>query len=318
MSYLIQGCACASVAYNPGLASCVPVATRDAFKIYVSYYDSTGAINKIPAGTVINEAYITAKLNNTDPKVRWYIAPKIENNTPSAPEMETESIGNQTFSTGEEIKQAETFEHVRKDAHPSLIGFYDSIACMELGEFSISRSGQLKGLNDGEGNLIPKKLQDGSLNASYVPALPGQTQRVMVTRTDDELENDAFVDFIDVDQIAYPALKWRLLQPIELTPYIISATTSSIIFKLQTAGSVGYKAPATGFVTADLVSSDTGTTGQVYNVSEDNDAAGTLTYNATLQQYTFTYGTAVTSGDEIILKIVKTKYHMQNVSIVTS
>lgn len=318
MSFLTQGCACASVAYNPGMLSCVPVATRDAFKIYVSYYDSTGAINKVPAGTVINQAYITAKLNHTDPTVRWYITPKIENNTPAPAEMETESIGNQTFSTGEDIKQAETFEHVRKDANPALVAFYDSIACVTMGEFSISRSGQLKGMNDGEGNLIPKKLQDGSLNASYVPALPGQTQRIMVTRTDDELENDSFVDFIDVDQIAYSALKWRLLQPVELTPYILSATATAIVFKLQTTGSVGYKAPATGFVTADVVSSDTGSTGKVYNVTEDADVTGTLTYDATLQQYTFTYGTAVTVADEVVLAITKTKYHMQNVPITTA
>ena len=317
MSFLIDGCACSGTLYNMGMLSCVPQATRDAYKIYVPYYDSTGAINKIPAGTVLNQAFIVGKLNEDDPSKRWYITPKIEANEATPPEMETESIGNQTFMTGEEIKQPETFEHVRKTANPALLAFYNSAGCQELGEFSISRTGQLKGVNDGEVNFQTIKLQDGSLNAVYSKPMQGQSQKVMVSRTDDELENDAFLDFIDASQIAYSALLWPALTPIEIIPYIVSKTTSAIVFLLQSMGSVGYKSPITGIVTADIVSTSTDDTGKVYNVTEEADSAGTLTYDATLKQYTFTYSVAVASEDEVILAIKKSRYHMKPTSIIT-
>jgi len=317
MSFLIDGCACSGTLYNMGMLSCVPQATRDAYKIYVPYYDSTGAINKITAGTVLNEAFILAKINHADPSKRWYITPKIEAQEAPAPEKENETIGNQTYMTGEDIKQPETFQHVRKTANPALLAFYDSTDCITFGEFSISRTGQLKGMNDGEGNLIPIKLQDGSLSATYSKPVPGQSQKVNVTRTDDELENDAFLDFIDPSQIAYSALLWPLKSAIEIIPYIVSKTTSAIVFMAQSMGSVGYKSPITAIVTADIVSSSTGLTGRVFNVTEDSDSAGTLTYDATLKQYTFTYSTAITSADEVVLAITKSGYHMRSETIIT-
>lgn len=318
MSFLRSGCDCVSTLYNTGQLSCIPERKRDAYKIYVHYADSTGAINTIPKGTVIDETYVLGKLNNADPTKRWYITPKIENQSAPVPEMETESIGNQTFMTGEEIKQAETFEHVRKTANPALLAFYNSAGCAELGEFSITRNGQVAGMNDGEGNLAPRKLQDNSLVATYSKPVQGQSQKVMVSRTDDELENDAFLDFIDADQIAYSALLWYAKQPIEITAYIVSATTTAMSFQLQSMGSVWLKAPITGIVTADLVSTDDAATGELYNVTTDANEAGTLTYNAETLTYTFTYGTAVDSDEIINLAITKEGYNFKTIAVTTA
>ena len=119
MSLFTNGCECASVLVGTGAISCMPEVTRDSYKIYLHYYGSDGSINNIPSGTALTEAYIVGKLEETDYRDRWYITPKIENQAVPVSEMESETIGNQSFMTGEEIKQAETFEHVKSSANPA-------------------------------------------------------------------------------------------------------------------------------------------------------------------------------------------------------
>ena len=291
MSFLIDGCVCTGELVATGQLNCMPEPKRDAYKIFLPYYDSTGAINTVAKGTVINEAYILGKFTD----------------------------GDTTFNTGEEIKVAQTFEHVRKVGNAAMLAFYNQAGCNELGMFSVSRTGQLKGMNDGEGNLIPIKLQDDSLSAQYSEPVAGQSQKVMVSYTVDELENDAFKDFIDADSIAYSALKWFTKQPKELIAYIVAATTTNIVLELSAMiGSVGKKSVQLGFVTADLVSSDDATTGELYNITDGANAAGTLTYDAINEQYTFTYAVPVASADEINLAITKTGYHFKTIKLTTA
>ena len=319
MSFLIDGCVCTGELVATGQLNCMPEPKRDAYKIFLPYYDSTGAINTVAKGTVINEAYILGKFTDADTTKRWYMTPKIENFQAPVPTVETESVGNQTFNTGEEIKVAQTFEHVRKVGNAAMLAFYNQAGCNELGMFSVSRTGQLKGMNDGEGNLIPIKLQDDSLSAQYSEPVAGQSQKVMVSYTVDELENDAFKDFIDADSIAYSALKWFTKQPKELIAYIVAATTTNIVLELSAMiGSVGKKSVQLGFVTADLVSSDDATTGELYNITDGANAAGTLTYDAINEQYTFTYTVPVASADEINLAITKTGYHFKTIKLTTA
>lgn len=304
-------CECAGTPRNPGQSGCLTEATRDVYKIYCHYYDADGNINAIPAGTVLNEAFITGKLNETDPTKRWYITPRIENLQAPQPEAETETIGNKDLKTGEEIKQPETYEHVKNDANPALLAFYDSIDCITLGEFAITRTGQVTGMNDGEGNLIPVKIENDTMSAQYGKPVQGTTQKVYVSYMVDELENDANRDLIDPSTIEYSALKWFNKQPQEVIAYKVSATTTALTVNLQKMfGGVNFKSPAKGFVTAD-VSPDLGvTTGEVFNKTTGLNVAGTLAEGDN-GQYVFTYGVAISTSDVVEFTIFKEGYNMR-------
>lgn len=61
---------------NLGTPACNKQTGKPMRFIKVSLKDSTGAYNKIPAGTVIDQATYDASIQNIDTSVRWYVSPK--------------------------------------------------------------------------------------------------------------------------------------------------------------------------------------------------------------------------------------------------
>lgn len=290
---------------------------RDKFIILFDYIDSDGNYNGIPNGTVVNQAWITAKLNHTDVTKRWYVFPEIFALEAGVPENETEEIDGIAFPTGEEIKQAFSYQHVKEEATPALKAVYDSMKCRDLGMLTVTISGQVAGMNNG-GDLIGIHLQQGTVSAQYKQPVKGEVQKIMVSAVVDELENDANRDYIDASNIAYSAKKWFALQPIEIVLREVSqAGQDEIVFRLNKMyGSLADKTPVTGIVTNDF-SPDFGVTdGFVYNLTDTANVAATVVEDTNDEGlYTMTLASPQTVGDEIEINIFKEGYHMQTVTV---
>jgi hypothetical protein len=316
MSFEIE-CRCAGQPLNPGQAGCIPMVGRDKFIVLFDYIDSDGNYNGVPSGTVLNQAWITAKLNHADPTKRWYIFPEIFALEAASSENETEEIDGIPFPTGEEIKQPFNFSHVKEEATPSLKAVYDSLKCRDLGMLTITISAQLAGMNN-NGDLIGVHLQQGTLSAQYKQPVKGEVQKMMVSAVVDELENDANRDYIPAASIAYSAKKWFALQPLEIVFTEVSQSgQDEIVFKLNHMyGSLFDKTPITGIVTNDF-SPDLGVTdGRVYNVTDAANVVCTVVEDSITEgQYTMTLTAPQTVGDEIEIKIFKEGYAMQTVTV---
>ena len=310
-------CQCEGSPLNPGQPGCVPIVGRDKFPIFFEYTNSDGELNGVPAGTVLNEAFLIAKLNQTDKTKRWYVFPEMFNIASPPSENETEDIDGVPVPTGEEIKQASTFEHIGKDANPALKAAYDSIKCEDLGVIFGTYSGQLNGMSDGLGNLVGVHIKSGTLSAQYAAPVKGSVQKMMVSYIVDDLENDANRDFIASNSIAYPVKNWFTNQPLEIIPLEISSTITAATFSLNSLyGLANKKSPITGIVTADI-SPDLGvTTGEAYNVTAAANEAGTLAESGTIPgQYVFTYTAPITASDVVEIDVFKEGYHMATLTL---
>ena len=310
-------CQCAGTPLNPGQPGCIPLVGRDKFPIFFPYTDDTGALNGIPAGTVLDEAFLIAKLNETDASKRWYVFPEMFNiDTPPA-ENETEDIDGVGVPTGEEIKQTASFMHVGEEANPALKAAYDSLKCQDLGVIFGTFKGQLNGMNDGAGNLVGIHVKQGTLSAQYAPPVKGAVQKMMVSYLVDDLENDANRDFINSDAIAYPVKNWFTNQPLEIIALEISSAVAAATFTLDSMyGGVGRKKPIEGIVTADISPDLGGTTGEAYNVTQAANESGTLVESGTVPgQYVFTYTAPITLGDVIDIDVFKAGYHMRTLRL---
>jgi hypothetical protein len=271
----------------------------------------------VAAGTVLDEQELIDRLNETDKTKRWYVFPEMFTvETPPA-ENETEEIDGVPVPTGEEIKQQAKFEHIGEEANPALKAAYDSLKCLDLGVIFGTYKGQLNGMNDGQGNLVGIHIKKGTLSAQYAPPVKGTVQKMMVSYLVDDLENDANRDHIASGDIAYPVKNWFTNQPLEVISKSSShsGTTAEINFKLHSLyGGVNEKKPIENIVTNDI-SPDLGVTqGEVYNETQDANAAGALAENAP-GDYTFTFTLAQTSSDVIVVRLFKQGYHMREFKI---
>lgn len=320
MSQFLIECQCAGKPLVPGHSGCMPLVSRAKFPIFMYMTNSSGQPNSIPAGTVIDQAYVQGKIDavNTNPADAWFIYPEMYNLAAPPGENETEDRDGVPIPTGEEIKQPITWEHSKEDANPALKASYDSLKCNEIGVIYGTYSGQLEGMNDGNGNLIPMKLQGETLSAQYGAAVKGSLQKMMVSMLMDELENEANRDYISSESIAYPVKNWFSIGAIEIIPYEISNATQTIILFRANAlyGGVDFKKPVTGLVTADLSPDKGVTTGEVYNKSTAANVAATLAESSTEPgAYTLTLTAAQTATNEIWIDFFKSGVSMRTFKV---
>ena len=303
-------CECAGSPLNPGQPGCMPLVGRDKFPIFMDEFNSLGVLNIIP--TVLDEAALVAKLNETDPRDRWTVFPEMKNLAAPPAENETEDIDGVPNPTGEEIKQPITFEHTGSAGNPALKAAYDSRSCRDNVVVFATFKGQLNGMNDGNGNLRGIKVQNGTLSAQYAAPVKGTLQKMMVSYLVDELENEANRDYIPAASIAFPTKSWFTKQPLEILPLEISNTGQvTIVFKLNSLyGEVDGKSPIEGIVTADI---NDGVAGFVFNETTALTVAETLVESTvTPGTYTMTLGAAQTAADVIKIDVVATGYAMRS------
>lgn len=308
MSQFVIACECAGEALSPGQPGCMPLVGRDKFPIFMDRVDSSGNLNGITAGTVLDVAFLISKLEATDERDKWSVFPEMKNLAAPPAEKETEDIDGVAVPTGEEIKQPVTYEHTVEDGNPALKAAYDSRACRDIVVIFVTFKGQLNGMNDGAGNLIGIKVQAGTLSAQYAPPVKGVNQKMMVSYIVDELENEANRDYIASGNIAFATKDWFTKQPIEVIMTEVSnAGQITIVFKANSLyGGVDQKSPIEGIETADI---NDGASGFVFNETTQLSVAETLVEDSP-GNYTMSLALAQSADDVIKIDLVKTGFHM--------
>lgn len=147
----------------------------------VPTFDADGVKNSVPAGTLIDSDFLSGKLNETDPLLRWYplmplesavserADPTLFTNPSGAIEFVKDGVKNLSFELrqrGSEFK-----------------GQIESCPCSELSFFAIDLTGRLRGLITGLDEIsdfFPVPIQPGSFYSKLVDATEENPEHLTV------------------------------------------------------------------------------------------------------------------------------------------
>lgn len=309
-------CECAGQPFAAGLPGRGKLNGEYVFPIFAPYIDSTGSVQKIEKGAVINSAYVLGKFNNENVDDRWNMFPRI-NNLAAAPTVDdTEDIDGVSKKTGSQTKQPITYSHVGRLAQPFLISAYDSMECDRLGVIWVTRKGDIAGSSDSEGNLEFLEVEGDTLMANYQMALSGSTPKIDVSVVYSELVNEACLDYIDACTIDFNPLNWFAQMVLEVEAVEVSNASQTTIVVDLGYGNSGYgeKKPATGLVKADFSYDGGDTPETVYNTETSASVDLTSVTESVVKpgRYTILMDTAQTATDIIKIDLAVDGYNMQS------
>jgi hypothetical protein len=150
--------------------------------IVVPTYDNDGVKNNIPSGTLLDAAYLTARLNDADKSKRWYPIPQLEAATGERadPTLFTNPSGAIEF-VKDGVKNL-TFELRRRGAE--FKGQIEACECNELSFFAIDIDGRIRGLIESvdveELDFFPIPIQPGSFYSKLVDATEDNPEHLIV------------------------------------------------------------------------------------------------------------------------------------------
>jgi hypothetical protein len=304
-----QGCKCGGVPLNSGTSGCIEQIKTWDYLVRVDQQDDQGVANFIPAGTVIDQAYVQGKLNETDPSKKWTIFPKLWTVEDVRADALTETIDNIDFI---ERQGTRTFNamFIGKFASPQMEATWKSFSCRSNAVFGLTSGGQIEGNNPNlAGDLYPIKVQNDTWFAIYQKPTKAPTkQKIMISFAVDETEEDACLDFIAADSIAYATTNWYLDAPIDVEGFEVSnATQTTITFKMKERFGSVKKNDIPGLVSADFSDDNGATPDVVFNKTTSAQVAIIGVTTATVAgelEYTITF-VAQTAADVISIDIFK-------------
>lgn len=308
-------CSCNLGMSNTGIPGCVGVSSVLKRMVAVNLYDSTGAANKVdPAGT-LNQAWMTALLNQTDVTKRFYPSPEIKNITTDKgdPVYETYEDGSKNF-VREDIR---TFKGMIPKCPPLFKKKIESIRCNTVGVYFIDIDGNLIGLTkNNDGYLYPMpinvqsvygKVQLGTDKATTQLDISYDFPATMYDGDISQISADAFTDFQLNDIVGL----------IDVTVVISAISTTGFTMALTTPyGPLNNKVSVEGIVTADL-KGNTGTASKIYDVTSTTDkTVSSVTESTTVPgKYVVVFTTAATSADVMRLRITKNGFVVPDTNI---
>lgn len=184
----MAACTCDYTLQNSGLPNCVPLQKYTVGVIFVPYWDSAGALNKVASNANITSAYVTAKLNDEQTQ-RWYPLMNVKNANSEKGENIVETFEDQSKFIITSGVRSESF--ILAAASNVIVGKIESWQCDEMGVYYVDKDGNLIGMIDEAGDLLPIKIQKGSLSAIYNTPTPTTTAKVVVKYDFEVDESDA-------------------------------------------------------------------------------------------------------------------------------
>jgi hypothetical protein len=186
-------CSCDGFLGNTGTPSKQRAVSDSAILIAVPLVADDGTKNQISKSDVIDQAYIDAKINNTDPSKRWYPIGQFTNVTDERADPATES-----FSDGSSaiVQQGvRTYNGWLVGYAPNYIAQLDSFKCQEFGIFGVDSCGGLTGSISKDGLFLnPIRVNNASWNpGQYVKGSDSAAAKVTLSFEFSQLEKDKFL-----------------------------------------------------------------------------------------------------------------------------
>ena len=289
-------CSCDVSLQNTGSPSCAPIMGVAANFILVPLIANDGTFNYIDPTATFNDAYFTALINEADDSKRWYPTGKLKNVTTDRadPILETFEDGSSVF-----IRDGiRNFTAMIIKGSFELAKQFNANRCSTFGIFIVDLDGNILGTTKtGSNYLYPIACDAATFYAKPVFTTDTTIQKIMLMGQWDVLQKDDDLRMISASSItAANIVNLKGLMNVYTT--IVSTSTTTMVLDLYAkVGNIVTNYPIEGLVTADFVSSDTGSTSKMYNITDASDVTVTAAESTTVDgRYTLTY-TAQTVAD---------------------
>ena len=296
-------CSCDVSLQNTGSPSCAPIMGVAANFILVPLIANDGTFNKIDPSATLNDAYFTALINEADDSKRWYPTGKLKNVTTDRadPILETFEDGSSVF-----IRDGiRNFTAMIIKGSFELAKQFNANRCSTFGIFIVDLDGNILGTTKSSDNyLYPIAVDAATFYAKPVFTTDTTIQKIMLQGQWDVLQKDDDLRMISASSIsAANIVNLKGLMNVYTT--IVSTSTTTMVLDLYAkVGNIVTNYPIEGLVTADFVSSDTGSTSKMYNITDASDLTVSATESTTVDgRYTLTYTGAVAS--EVLQPLIK-------------
>jgi hypothetical protein len=195
-------CKCDVGLGNTGTPNCAPIASV-LRKIYlIPTFDDAGNKNVIDLSVTLDDAYLTARLND-DADKRWFPLPVFENVVSERAESTFEEAPSGTRNCVRQGSRTLTGEIWGKDALPTLVGKIKEARCVDVSVIIIDGDGKIIANGDVKdpNTMCPIKLDAQSIDAVWMAATDTTTQKLNVTFTfsDSEKDEDIYLIQPEVD-----------------------------------------------------------------------------------------------------------------------
>lgn len=306
-------CKCDSGLVNSGIPNCVSGFERIVKLFFVYQVANDGTSNGIPCSQTIDEAYLTSKLNESDPSKRWYPTGKISTVTEVRNDPTTETIDNVDFIVEKGSRTFNGFFVDTATSTPTYLKFLKSTECPSIMYFGIDVNGTIVGIESIEGvsneaTLQGLKIQQKSIFSRPVPATSTTIAKNELTFTLDQLVQDENIAYISASEITADLLSANGLLDVVLNDTLTSIT-ELVVDATLVYGSLCNKLAFSG---ADEV-----TDWALYNLTTQLVVPITGVVESPSGTYTISYA-AQTALDEVSLTLTKDGYSETNLQTVVS
>ena len=231
--------------------------------IIVPTFADDGTENKIDADEVLDDAFLTARINETDPSKRWYPLATPFNafeSTRADPTYVELDNGSREF-----VKQgARTVNFQVRGQSTIYLGQIKACPCDKLSFYLIDSAGKLMGIvkSKEDQDLYPIKMQPSSLYSAYIFATAADNEYLTVSFQFELGEDDSLLRVYN-DSLVEGNLK-GLKGLLDVYPTFTNVTTGGFTVKLATLFTQGNKYNVSGLVAADFA---------LYNVTDSASIA---------------------------------------------
>lgn len=300
----MRTCECNESFGNTGKAGCLPLFRKISGVFLVPTYDSTGALNSITVSTTIDDAFLTARLNDTDASKRWRPIMDLKNVTSDRPDP--------TYETAPDNSKAFVQDGVRTvtaevwNQGPEFKQVLDAAVCVPMSIYVIDKDGNLRGIVDADSEtlLFPIKTDQNSWNTKLIMATDTTIEKLLMTFDWAQSEDDALLRMIAASDMTADLLGARGLLTMNLTVGAITTTTVALTITTD-YGSLKSKIGDSGLVVADFVSTVGGATGKLRNNTDSADITISSVTETAGGNFALVFTPAQTSADVLAIKIVK-------------
>lgn len=231
---------------NTKIESCGDIMSVGVKLFLVHKVASDGTDNSIRISTTIDEAFVTAKINNADKTKRWYPIGKFEEIT----DLRGDNVF-ETFASGRKNKVRDAVAEFNGSidmASPLIHGVLKSFEKIGIAAYVVDSNGNLH-YELKNSRMYPIAIEKGSMDAKYVKATDTTNPREMVkfdwslTVKDENLRMvtpDDDINLLEVEGL------------VDVKAVASSPAATSVRVTLTTSTLLG-DIPVVGFVAADFV-----------------------------------------------------------------
>lgn len=219
--------------------NCKPLFAVARRVIIVNAFDSTGARTVIPAGTTVDSAFVTGKLNEPLTQNRWFPSPLLDNveHVREDSTFFTTNNGNNIFIR----RGVKPFIGLQVLGTPVFLNQFTGYRCSNIAAYVVDTNGTLRGQDDGANGLFPIRINNGSWDSGYIEATDDATEMNRFkfewaqSETDEKLRqfttDVVTTDLLDIDGLL--DVITAVTTPVTLITFSVSAKT---IFGTEISG----------------------------------------------------------------------------------